>query len=346
MVRSSPWDAAQVAIYCVCSAVCGGIVVAAVIAYHTSVGMRAAAASRPTEPSMQWTAPPPSLVQTTPVPATGTQIAVVKPTSPVVKVISRAEQVIVPQDPPGDIYALPPADDRDVDEWAGYKPFKPARKGTYKTVCVRLCDGAQFPVSFATPRSGFAADGAACASACSSPARLFVGPPLAELSQMHDVDGKAYGDLPNAFRFTTTYDATCTCQGAPPRVVAMTRSPQPAMTTVAAPAHAAVEIAPASTRPSSPPQARIDVATTTASLAPVAEAGRPRGTVAAQPSVAGKPTVKVTTAARRVVRAKPTTIARAQQRQTSRVAHFSDGTGQRSFKSANYWRLSYWDASH
>lgn len=95
---------------------------------------------------------------------------------------------------------------------------KPAARkpAAYTTVCVRLCDGAYFPVSYATTRSAFAKDEAACASTCDAPSKLFVfetgtGSP----ETMVDVHGHPYADLQTAFKFRTSYDPSCKCRAHP-----------------------------------------------------------------------------------------------------------------------------------
>lgn len=100
----------------------------------------------------------------------------------------------------------------DEDELATRDIWKP-KPGTYRTVCVRLCDGALVPMSFATTQDRFKADEVRCRSGCGSPARLFVGAPDAPNEALKDLRGNAYTDLPNAFKFTAAYDAACTCKG-------------------------------------------------------------------------------------------------------------------------------------
>ncbi|MGD9806066.1 MAG: DUF2865 domain-containing protein [Hyphomicrobiaceae bacterium] len=88
--------------------------------------------------------------------------------------------------------------------------------GTYKTYCVRLCDGFYWPISFSTTSDQLEADESACRSACGSPARLFVhripgeGP-----ATMISLDGLPYTALKSAFLFRTRYDAQCRCQPQP-----------------------------------------------------------------------------------------------------------------------------------
>jgi hypothetical protein len=90
------------------------------------------------------------------------------------------------------------------------------QRGTYRTVCVRTCDGYFFPISFATTPDRFGADEAACRSRCSSSARLYVYPnPGAEPEQMVNLAGQPYSALKSAFLFRTSYDAGCTCKPHP-----------------------------------------------------------------------------------------------------------------------------------
>lgn len=88
--------------------------------------------------------------------------------------------------------------------------------GTYRTVCVRLCDGSFYPISFSTTPENFARDEAACRSSCRTSARLYVYPnPGGEPEQMVSVSGQPYTALDTAFLFRTKYDAACTCKPHP-----------------------------------------------------------------------------------------------------------------------------------
>lgn len=86
------------------------------------------------------------------------------------------------------------------------KPEKRAFGGVYRTLCVRVCDGFYFPVSFATVRDAFDADDAFCqASNPSTEMRLFVHKnPSQDSEDMVDLDGEPYTALPNAFLYRTT----------------------------------------------------------------------------------------------------------------------------------------------
>lgn len=89
-------------------------------------------------------------------------------------------------------------------------------RGTYRTVCVRLCDGYFFPISFSATPDRFAADEASCNARCSSGARLYVYPnPGGEPEDMRDVRGQPYTALKTAFLFRTTYVEACTCKPHP-----------------------------------------------------------------------------------------------------------------------------------
>lgn len=96
------------------------------------------------------------------------------------------------------------------------QPWHTGEHQTYKTMCVRLCDGAYFPISFATTREHFARDEAVCASRCGSPARLFAFPnPGGSPDTMRDRAGHSYLALPTAFQFRKGAVSGCSCQAKP-----------------------------------------------------------------------------------------------------------------------------------
>ena len=87
---------------------------------------------------------------------------------------------------------------------------------TYRTMCVRLCDGYFWPVSFATTTDNFARDQVTCDRSCGAPARLFVYKnPGEEPTEMRSVDGQPYSRLPAAFLFRTKYEPMCRCTAQP-----------------------------------------------------------------------------------------------------------------------------------
>ncbi len=88
--------------------------------------------------------------------------------------------------------------------------------GTYRTVCVRLCDGFYVPISFSTTRDKLERDADRCEATCGGQARMFYYQnPGSEVEDMEDMDGKPYKKLPTAFRFRTSYNAQCTCRPHP-----------------------------------------------------------------------------------------------------------------------------------
>jgi hypothetical protein len=83
---------------------------------------------------------------------------------------------------------------------------------TYRTLCVRLCDGFYFPINDRARPGNFLAEEKACQSRCAVPARLFYQPASAgDASGMVALTGERYADLPNAFRYRAEYVESCAC---------------------------------------------------------------------------------------------------------------------------------------
>jgi Protein of unknown function (DUF2865) len=90
------------------------------------------------------------------------------------------------------------------------------RGSTYRTLCVRLCDGYYFPISFSTTRSEFAHDADKCSAACGGEARLFYhANPGGEVETMVDLAGMGYAELSTAFKYRKTLVKGCTCRPQP-----------------------------------------------------------------------------------------------------------------------------------
>jgi hypothetical protein len=86
---------------------------------------------------------------------------------------------------------------------------------SYRTMCVRLCDGYYFPISFSTVGSRFAEDETKCKDQCAAPAELFVYKnPGEEVEQMVSTRGEPYISLKNAFRHRKQYIKGCSCKQA------------------------------------------------------------------------------------------------------------------------------------
>jgi hypothetical protein len=83
-------------------------------------------------------------------------------------------------------------------------------------MCVRLCDGYYWPISFATGRASFERDSKVCKQSCEAPAALYYYPnPGGELDDMVNLEGKPYKGLGTAFLYRATYDASCKCRPHP-----------------------------------------------------------------------------------------------------------------------------------
>jgi Protein of unknown function (DUF2865) len=90
------------------------------------------------------------------------------------------------------------------------------QSGTYRTVCVRTCDGAYFPVSFATVPARFPDDEKSCKALCpATEATLFsYRNPGEDMNQAVSINGQSYSALPNAFRFRQEFNPSCACKAA------------------------------------------------------------------------------------------------------------------------------------
>ncbi|MFO1109041.1 MAG: DUF2865 domain-containing protein [Bradyrhizobium sp.] len=88
--------------------------------------------------------------------------------------------------------------------------------GTYRTVCVRTCDGAYFPVSFATVPARFADDEKTCKALCpATEANLYAyRNPGEDMNAAVSTSGQPYTALPTAFKFRASHDPTCSCKAA------------------------------------------------------------------------------------------------------------------------------------
>ena len=91
-----------------------------------------------------------------------------------------------------------------------------SQSGTFRTVCVRTCDGAYFPVSFATYPARFPDDEKTCKALCpATEASLFsYRNPGEDISQATSINGQSYSSLPNAFKFRTEFNPSCACKAA------------------------------------------------------------------------------------------------------------------------------------
>ncbi|MDX2202160.1 MAG: DUF2865 domain-containing protein [Hyphomicrobiaceae bacterium] len=87
---------------------------------------------------------------------------------------------------------------------------------TYRTICVRLCDGYYFPVSFSTLPNHFQRDAEACQSQCAAPAELFYhqNPGGAVDQAVSVASQQPYTSLKTAWRYRKEFVQGCSCKEA------------------------------------------------------------------------------------------------------------------------------------
>ena len=95
-----------------------------------------------------------------------------------------------------------------------FSPDLPA--GTYRTLCVRTCDGYYFPISYATTPDHFAEDAQTCQATCPGAEVVLMTHrnPGEDVNQAVSSSGAPYTALPNAFKYRTALVPACSCRGA------------------------------------------------------------------------------------------------------------------------------------
>src|SRR6202171_2064859 len=90
------------------------------------------------------------------------------------------------------------------------------QSGTFRTVCVRTCDGGYFPISFATVPARFPDDEKPCKALCpATEASLYAyRNPGEDINQAVSINGQPYTQSPNAFRFRQEFNPSCACKAA------------------------------------------------------------------------------------------------------------------------------------
>jgi len=86
--------------------------------------------------------------------------------------------------------------------------------GTFRTICVRTCDGYYYPISFATNPSRFRDDERTCQRTCpAAQVSLYTyRNPGEDVAQAVSLNGEPYSNLPAAFRYRQQYDKACSCR--------------------------------------------------------------------------------------------------------------------------------------
>jgi hypothetical protein len=87
---------------------------------------------------------------------------------------------------------------------------------TYRTLCVRTCDGFYFPMGDNVGRERLYHDARSCEARCDGEAKLFYYPTKGgSVETMVDMAGRPYAQLPTAFLYRKTLVQGCTCKPAP-----------------------------------------------------------------------------------------------------------------------------------
>jgi Protein of unknown function (DUF2865) len=96
----------------------------------------------------------------------------------------------------------------------GFSPGDPMQSSTFRTICVRTCDGFYFPVSYSTSPSRFGEDEISCRRLCPAAEVALYSHrnPGEDVRQAVSTTGRLYTELPNAFRYRQAYDPSCTCK--------------------------------------------------------------------------------------------------------------------------------------
>lgn len=89
-----------------------------------------------------------------------------------------------------------------------------ATSGTFRTICVRTCDGYYYPISFATSPARFRDDEQTCQRTCpAAQVSLYTyRNPGEDVAQAVSLSGAPYSSLPTAFRYRQQYDKACSCR--------------------------------------------------------------------------------------------------------------------------------------
>jgi len=86
--------------------------------------------------------------------------------------------------------------------------------GTFRTICVRTCDGFYFPISYATTPDRFRDDEQTCQHMCpAAEVSLYTyHNPGEEVTQAVSLNGRLYTELPTAFSYRKALNPVCSCR--------------------------------------------------------------------------------------------------------------------------------------
>ncbi len=89
-----------------------------------------------------------------------------------------------------------------------------AMGGTFRTICVRTCDGFYYPISYSTSSDRFRDDEQTCQRMCpASEVQLYsYHNPGEEVAQAVSLSGQPYSTLPTAFSYRKAVNRACSCR--------------------------------------------------------------------------------------------------------------------------------------
>jgi Protein of unknown function (DUF2865) len=100
--------------------------------------------------------------------------------------------------------------------FGGNSVYPPAGEmgGTFRTVCVRTCDGYYFPISYSTTSDRFREDEQTCQRMCpAAEVSLYTfHNPGEEVAQAVSLNGRLYTELPTAFQYRKALNPACSCR--------------------------------------------------------------------------------------------------------------------------------------
>jgi hypothetical protein len=85
---------------------------------------------------------------------------------------------------------------------------------TFRTICVRTCDGFYFPVSYSAGQARFRDDEVTCQRMCPAAEVMLFSyrNPGEDVNQAVSTTGQLYTSLPNAFKYRQEFNPSCSCK--------------------------------------------------------------------------------------------------------------------------------------
>jgi Protein of unknown function (DUF2865) len=95
-----------------------------------------------------------------------------------------------------------------------FSPPDASPASTFRTLCVRTCDGYYFPISYSTVPNKFADDERLCQRLCpAAEAILYTHRnPGEDVARAVSASGRLYSELPTAFSYRKQFNAACSCR--------------------------------------------------------------------------------------------------------------------------------------